>query len=238
MSSSLSTRAYALSSSLRAISPPPRITLSRSHDGSSSRSQSSSGRSRSCVGPIIPEDSWERYPIEFRPASCSDETPPQDNWKRRAGRKFNEPTGTKKWVGAIFTSLKRSNSDQGPSSSRQALAPHDAMNPRESVQPPQRSRLIWLPSEETWLRCELPELMCGRWDVMTEEERLAYVMMGLAAKRGNGNNHGDVRRDEPGFDEPFEPPPCYVQSQWEAAAQRAGRVHTQYANQGSYPQYY
>lgn len=130
--------------------------------------------------PLIRESAWNDFPVEYRPQQSPSYRPPPEDWRRKASKRLDiprieAPKSNKKTIGSFMSMLKRSNSEsngearpsgrrleresasretsreRGPDSSR-------SLSPFPVPPPSTTSQLIWVPSEQTWLRIQEPAL--------------------------------------------------------------------------------
>ncbi|KAI9717765.1 MAG: hypothetical protein M1812_004494 [Candelaria pacifica] len=160
------------------LAPPSDRTSFSASDNSSSTlfSRRMGARSK----PLIRESAWNDFPVEYRPQQSPSYRPPPEDWRRKASKRFDiprieAPKGNKKTIGSFMSMLKRSNSESNgeartsgrrverESASRETSrerGPDSArsLSPLPPPPPSATSRLIWVPSEQTWLRIREPEL--------------------------------------------------------------------------------
>ncbi len=130
--------------------------------------------------PLIRESAWNDFPVEYRPQQSPSYRPPPEDWRRKASKRFDiprieAPKGNKKTIGSFVSMLKRSNSEsngEGRSSGRSVerenasretsreRGPNSArsLSPLPPPPPSSTSQLVWIPSEQTWLRIQEPAL--------------------------------------------------------------------------------
>ncbi|KAI9703559.1 MAG: hypothetical protein M1836_007329 [Candelina mexicana] len=151
-----------------------------------SRSNLFSRRMGARSRPLIRESAWNDFPVEYRPQQSPSYRPPPENWRRKASKRFDiprieAPKGSKKGIGSFMSMLKRSNSDSNgetrPSGRRverdsvsrgtsRERGPNSArsLSPLPPPPPSSTSQLLWVPSEQTWLRIQEPALYLDRED--------------------------------------------------------------------------